>query len=185
VPNVSTCGDLRFGGCGFGGLACTLNTLRKLFLVGSCVWGFPSLDGNSVRSVRACIGFDHLNVVTPLVAFALDDEPAVFYKAVIVPAKQPRQRHAAGVFQLRSRLADKSIEAPVRLTQLDDLRERARRARLHHFDQPANSLTVLVGSDDGVQVDQCPAQLIVGGWLFVVLGEPRTGKFWVSHIVER
>jgi hypothetical protein len=49
---------------------------------------------------------------------ALDDEPAVSDKPVIVPAKQPRQRHAAGVFQLRSRLTDKSIEAPVKLTLL-------------------------------------------------------------------
>ena len=33
----------------------TLNMLSTLFGAGSRVWGFPSLDGNSVRSVQACI----------------------------------------------------------------------------------------------------------------------------------
>ncbi len=126
--------NFRFGDSGFYGLARTLNTLRMLSLVGFLVCGFPSLDGNSVLNVRACIGFDLLDVEASRVAFAIYDEPVVFDKPTIIPSKQPSQFHATRIFQLRSRLANKSIEALGGLTQLDHLRERIGHARLHARD---------------------------------------------------
>ena len=98
--------NFRSGVSGFSASAFTLNTLSTLLLIGFHVGGFPNLGGNSVRSVSACIGFDRLDVETSLMAFALDDEPGIFDKAAIVPAKQPRQHHAARVFYILSRHAD-------------------------------------------------------------------------------
>ena len=62
-----------------------------LFPSGPAYGVFPSFDGNSVRSMRACIRFARFDAVAALVTFALDDESTVFDTALIILANQPRQ----------------------------------------------------------------------------------------------
>jgi hypothetical protein len=147
--NGLECHLLRFSGSMVADSApgYTHDTLSTVFLIGPCVCWFPGLNRKIVWSVRARIGFNHFDLVAPLVAIALDDEPTAPYEPAIIPAKQPGKCHAAGIFQLRSDLADKSLEAPIGLAQPDDLCKRVPCARLHYVDQLAHGLAVLVSSD--------------------------------------